>query len=348
MRFYTLFTHYKGFIQARNAQRLVRKEHPIHGAASRVARGFQPRAVLAEMVLPIQDDSGHHLVYMGMAQSVMFTALKRSGFVVISLLSLQSCVLHGVRRHKDITYTPQGKPAYRLNVFSPRSRKKAWPVLVYIHGGNWDSGKKGLYSFFGSRFARKRVVSVVIDYPLGPVAKYDNMAYATAQAVNWTHANIASYGGDSARIFVSGHSAGGHLAALVGLDNRYFDSLRVANPIKGIVLIDAAGLDMYGYIQAGNREYVDIFSTNPAIQKLGTPLYHLHAGMPSFLILRGGKTYPSIIASNEKFVTALRPYQPDFRYILQPKRHHVPMITQFFYSFNKRYYDINRFMENPR
>lgn len=273
------------------------------------------------------------------------------GLLLIVSLLLPGCVLRGVRRTKHIVYSPKlGRQ--ELNVFAPRSTRQKWPVLVFIHGGNWNAGKKELYSYLGNRLARKRILAVIIDYPLSPQVRYDGMAMASAEAVVWVKQHIQGYGGDSARIFVSGHSAGGHLAALIGTDNCFFDSLGVANPIKGLILIDAAGLDMYDYLSEqvpkGNREFLDVFTDRPAVWRQATPLTHLHAGMPPMLIFRGGKTYPSILASNEKFVKALRPYQPQLVYRVQKPKHHIAMITQFLYTYNPRYRDILRFMVNPR
>jgi pimeloyl-ACP methyl ester carboxylesterase len=93
--------------------------------------------------------------------------------------------------------------------------------------------------------ARKGVLTVIIEYPLSPEAQYQQMATASAKAVQWVKENIKGFGGDPDRIFVSGHSAGGHLAALISIRPEYFDSLSLPNPIKGLILIDAAGLDMY-------------------------------------------------------------------------------------------------------
>ena len=163
---------------------------------------------------------------------------------------------------------------------------------------------------------------------------------------------MAKYGGDPQRIFLSGHSAGGHLAALVSIDDQYFKSLGIANPIAGTILIDAAGLDMYGYLmeekfQTGNT-YLNTFTSKPEIWKKATPLYHLHKNMPPMLIYRGGRTYPSIIASNEKFIKALQEFAPETPYHIQKSKKHIPMITQFFNPWNERYEEIIAWMKNVK
>ncbi len=268
-------------------------------------------------------------------------------------LGVSGCSLQRVRKAKNIPYRAAnlafGTGVQQLNVYSPRRVKQPAPVLIFIHGGSWRSGNKKLYYYLGKRLARKGVVAVVIDYPLSPEAQYNEMAHSAAQAVQWTHENIADYGGDPDRIVVSGHSAGGHLAALITVRDAYFDTLGMANPIRGVVLIDAAGLDMYGYLSERapeERKYQTTFTKDPATWKAASPLYHLHGGLPPFLIYRGGKTYPSIMKSNDKFVNALQPYGSLLDYRIQPGKKHIPMITQFLFSWNPRYREIVRFVQN--
>ena len=217
-----------------------------------------------------------------------------------------------------------------------------------MHGGNWNSGRKELYSFFGTRWARKDVLTVVVDYPKSPKANYDEMAVDIATAVKWVKENISKYGGDPNKIFISGHSAGGHLAALVAIKKDYFNSVGIANPLKGIILIDAAGLDMYGYLKAEGFEpgntYLNTFSNDPTKWKNASPLYFLHNKMPPMLIYRGGKTYSSIEESNEKFVTALKDFVPSSHYKILAGKKHVAMITQFFNTRNKLYEEIISFI----
>ena len=272
------------------------------------------------------------------------------------MAAINSCAFKSIRRSKNITYLQQGDfvniPTQKLNVFAPRHPKQLKDVFIFIHGGNWNSGNKALYSFFGTRLARKNVVAVIIDYPLSPEYKYYDMALASAQAVNWVKKNIEKYGGDPNRIFVSGHSAGGHLAALISVRNNYFDTLGIANPIAGTILIDAAALDMYGYLKSedfdDDNTYLKTFTTDSAQWKAASPLYFLHSNMPPMLIYQGGKTYPSIKESNEKFIAALKPFAPATPFHLLKGKKHIPMILQFFNTCNPRYKEIISFMKETK
>jgi acetyl esterase/lipase len=267
-----------------------------------------------------------------------------------------SCSLKRITRTKNIPYLPAdsvtNKVARRLDIYAPRIKDTPTDVFVFIHGGNWSSGTKSLYSFLGSRMARKGVLTVIIEYPLSPEANYQQMASASAKAVQWIKENINQYGGNADRIFVSGHSAGGHLAALISIRPEYFDSLAMPNPIKGLILIDAAGLDMYGYLKEEKLEathpFLQTFSRNEDIWKQASPLYFLHAGMPPMLILMGEKTYPSIERSTVKFIAALKEKQANYTYQIIKGKKHKAMITQFLYSKNPRYGQIIGFMQNIR
>jgi acetyl esterase/lipase len=263
--------------------------------------------------------------------------------------SLPSCAFKCITRTKDITYSKNDSRSHQLNVFAPRKKSTLNEVLIFVHGGSWNKGKKSLYNFLGSRMSRKGVVVVIPDYPVSPSDTYYGMAIAVSQAVLWVRQNIQQYGGDPDRIYISGHSAGGHLAALVSIRNGYFDTLGTTSPIKGTILIDAAGLDMYGYLSEAklpsDHTYFNTFTRDPATWKDASPLYHLHNDIPPMLIYRGEKTYPSIIKSHQKFVEALKPFGGAQYQILKGKKH-VAMITQFFRTWNPRYDEIIMFMKS--
>lgn len=278
--------------------------------------------------------------------SVIFRLLP----LLLLIVLLDSCAFRRVRRSKGLVYQEAAAkmPEQELNVFAPRRSPRPAPVLIFIHGGNWSSGRKELYSWFGSRMARKGIVTVIIDHPLSPDADFRDMAGASARAYRWVETNIARYGGNPDSIFISGHSSGGHLAALIGVDADWLRKAGVRKGPAGLILIDAAGLNMAGYLQAGglddNPTYPATFGTDPGGWKAATPLLQLHAGVPPMLILTGGRSYPSITGSSEAFAAALKARNLSCRYILQPRRKHVPMITQFFNTANPRYRDIRRFL----
>lgn len=232
-----------------------------------------------------------------------------------------------------------------LNVFMPKKGNALNPVLIFVHGGYWESGKKETYGFLGRNFAKRGIVTVIIDYTLSPHANYNDMAQEVAQAVIWTKAHISEYKGNDNAIFLSGHSAGGHLVALVSTSPDYIEN---KNDIKGVILNDAAGLDMYSYLQkyppTEEHYYKTTWTEDPAQWKAASPIYFLNEKMPPFKIYLGKKTYESITVSNNDFLKALKEYQPNVSFKILNKKH-VPMMTQFFFPWNDRYDEIISFIE---
>jgi acetyl esterase/lipase len=282
-------------------------------------------------------------------------AFNYRNFLLISLgaLLFGSC---RITKHKNISYLPADekfkKAELKLDVFSPKNTSTKKDVFIFLHGGGWSHGKKFLYGFFGKRMARKDVVGVIANYPLSPDADYNDMAVASAKAVKWVREHIDQYGGDPSRIFISGHSAGGHLAALISVKDEYFQELGLKDPIKGVILIDAAGLDMYNYLKTqdarGDKHYQGAFGTDPAKWKDASPIYFLHKGVPPMLIFTGQKTYPNIKESNQRFVTELAKYAPNLGYKEVKRKRHIPMIFQFYNSRNKLYKEILYFMKEQK
>jgi len=89
------------------------------------------------------------------------------------------------------------------------------PVLVFIHGGYWRSLDKSDFSFVAPSFTADGAMVVVVNYDLCPAVSIEQIALQVAASVAWTWRHASEYGGDPQRIAVAGHSAGGHLAAML-------------------------------------------------------------------------------------------------------------------------------------
>jgi len=116
-----------------------------------------------------------------------------------------------LRCHLDIPFI--AGEAVALDVF-PAARPDA-PVLVFIHGGYWRSLDKADHSFVAAPFVDAGAMVVVPNYSLCPAVTVDTIALESAHVLAWVHRNAARYGANAARLVVVGHSAGGHLAAML-------------------------------------------------------------------------------------------------------------------------------------
>ncbi len=117
----------------------------------------------------------------------------------------QACVL-------DVPY---GEPrrSETLDIFPAGGSRQ--PVLVFIHGGYWRSLDKADHSFVAPAFTQAGACVVVPNYALCPAVSLEQIVLQQVQALVWVYRHIAQYGGDPNRITVMGHSAGGHLAAML-------------------------------------------------------------------------------------------------------------------------------------
>jgi arylformamidase len=120
-------------------------------------------------------------------------------------------VVRTQERELDLRYG--GGPNEHLDIFM--AARSDSPVLFFIHGGYWRSLDKRDHSFVAPAFTSKGVCVVVPNYALAPAVTIPEIVMQMVQALAWTYRNVARYGGDPNRIMVAGHSAGGHLAAMM-------------------------------------------------------------------------------------------------------------------------------------
>jgi acetyl esterase/lipase len=119
---------------------------------------------------------------------------------------------------KDIAY---GSEAGQLLDVYVREDVASKGVLIFVHGGYWDTGSKNDYPFVADSFTELGYTTVVVGYRLVPTVTFPGYVEDVALAVKWTLDTISQYGGNPEKIFLMGHSAGAHIAALVAFDERY-------------------------------------------------------------------------------------------------------------------------------
>ena len=258
-----------------------------------------------------------------------------------------------VKVEKNINYAGNDNRRYTLNVYHNKESAQSQDVIIFIHGGSWSSGKKETYWWLGRNFARKGVVTATINYPLSPNVNYQEMALASAKAVKWVVDSIANYGGNPKRIFLMGHSAGAHLCELINADGQYFKELGIANPMKGVILNDAFGLDMDEYLTNAKKDnsYTDFLRTFSNEQKnwqLGSPLHYVKDIKNPQIVFYGSKTYPAIQIQSARIVKLLKEQNVPVSVEIIAGKKHVGMITQMIFGGNRLYKSILQFMSDAK
>ena len=290
-----------------------------------------------------------------MRRFLLLTPLALLLAVVVVVLATEYVVARPSHRTKDVPYVATSAPdfdkqGHLLDVYSPKktaSGATGYPVVLFIHGGSWTSGNKNFYSFVGRRLAKHGVVAVVINYRLAPAVHVPEQAADCARALAWTVANIKQYGGDPARVFVMGHSAGGGLAALLATDDELLAKNGLPqNPVRGAIMDDPAGFDMYNYLKEskyeGDEKYKVPFGNDPAVWKEMSAIYKIKPNLPPFIFYIGGETYPSISGSSGRFRDRLKATGQPAPYTIIPGRHHIPMVLQLYWQHNIIYQGLRK------
>ena len=135
---------------------------------------------------------------------------------------------------------------------STASAETGWPILVFVHGGGWTSGDRALtvggrdvYGNIGRFFAARGVGVAVISYRLQPEVSWREQLDDVGAALRWVHTHAEGVGADPNAIFLSGHSAGAHLATYVVLDEERLEALGVPpSSLCGLILVSGAAFDL--------------------------------------------------------------------------------------------------------
>lgn len=174
--------------------------------------------------------------------------------------------------------------ALALDVFAPRAAAGPAPVVVFFYGGTWQDGERGDYRFVGDALAARGVLAVVPDYRKYPQVRFPGFMDDAAAAVAWARDNAAAHGGDPDRVFLAGHSAGAHIAALLATDPGYLQRHGVPRgSIAGLIGLAGA----YDFLPSDDEELVAIFGHGAAQQARSQPINFVDGSEPPALLIHG-------------------------------------------------------------
>jgi acetyl esterase/lipase len=191
-------------------------------------------------------------------------------------------MLFRIRLTQSMAYAERSR--HRLDVCRPRGAVAA-PVIIFFYGGAWQSGYKELYRYVAKALARRGYVAVVPDYRIYPEVRYPDFLDDGALVVRWVKDNIARFGGDPDKLFLKGHSAGAHIAAMLSIDARWLGKVGL-DPRRDIAgLIGIAG--PYDLMPLRDEKLKVIFGgvNRPETQ----PIFHVAPGAPPALLMTGGR-----------------------------------------------------------
>jgi acetyl esterase/lipase len=208
---------------------------------------------------------------------------------------------------KDLPYKTGKRTAYeqercKLDLYLPADTKD-FPTVVWFHGGGLQGGDKrgGYIEAMGRRFAAEGIAVASVNYRLSPQVSFPAYIDDAAAAFAFVRNEIAKQGGSPNRVFISGHSAGGYLTAMLGLDEQYLARY-------GLKITDIAGLmPISGQMitHTAVREERKISKTQPIIDE-AAPAFHVRPDCPAFLVFAGSNDLPTRAEENRYFAAAMK------------------------------------------
>lgn len=204
---------------------------------------------------------------------VIFCLTLSSFFVSAQTYKLVQDIPYVEKTEKDVYKQERCK----LDIYFPED-KSNYATVVWFHGGGLEEGEK----YIPLELKEKGVAVIAVNYRLSPKVKGPAYIEDAAAAVAWAFNNIAKYGGDPAKIYLSGHSAGGYLALMVGLDVSYLKQYHIdANQIKGIAPISGQTNTHYT-IKKERKQSIEI----PIIDNYA-PISFARKDAPAILLITG-------------------------------------------------------------
>jgi arylformamidase len=193
----------------------------------------------------------------------------------------------------------------RLDVYLPADRAgAALPVLCFLPGGAWINGCKEWLAFMAPALVGLPSVFVALSYRHAPAAKFPAQFDDTIDALAWVHRNVARWGGDPHRIYLGGHSAGGHLVALATLRR---DALAArglpGNLVRGCLPVSAP-FDLASDDPV-RRQKTAAFLARPEDMTAASPIAHVAGNRTPFLVTYGTADLPELIPQARRMAEAL-------------------------------------------
>ncbi|MBA1146339.1 alpha/beta hydrolase [Ectothiorhodospiraceae bacterium WFHF3C12] len=227
----------------------------------------------------------------------------------------------GYTRHAGLAYGELERQ--RLDVYVPDGVAGAAPVVVFFYGGGWREGERDGYRFMGQALSSQGYVVVIPDYRLYPEVRFPSFIEDGALAVAWTRRNIAGYGGDVENLFLMGHSAGAHMAALLTLDDRYLQAHGGGEGwIRG--MIGLAG--PYDFLPFRSDFYRVVFEPESQFPD-SQPVNFVNGAAPPMLLMQGEKDAVVSVNNTRSLARAVETAGGSVRAILYERQSHLSIIA---------------------
>ena len=226
---------------------------------------------------------------------------------------------------RDVAYG--GDPRQKLDIYTPRGAPPQATVM-FVYGGSWTSGSRTLYRFLGQALAGRGYQTVIPDYRLAPAHAYPDFVEDTARAFAWVKSNIAAHGGDPARVFLMGHSAGAYNVTMIAIDPVWL-APHGLTPRDALGVLALAGPLTFNPLNTASTQ--PIFAPAADIER-ARPVKLAAAGAasaPPFLLVHGAADRTVGVHNSENFAAALTAAGGTALLKTYPGAGHLTVVTCF-------------------
>jgi acetyl esterase/lipase len=206
--------------------------------------------------------------------ALLLGACSRLEFAAVNLRVDQSAV-------QSVAFDPEH--GLSLDVHRARGVSDKAPVVVFLYGGDWRKGRRQDYRFVGQSLAKAGLLVFVPDYRKFPQVTFPAFVEDAARSVAWARRHAAEYGGDPSRIFLVGHSAGAHIAAMLATDARFLQAVGMRpRDLAGVVGLSGP----YDFLPLTDPDLQEVFA--PEARWAQTqPVNFVDGDEPPFLLFQG-------------------------------------------------------------
>jgi len=218
----------------------------------------------------------------------------------------------------DVSYGSD--PKHRLDLYLPKDPVKAAPVLIFLHGGSWTHGYKEWMGFMAPALVDLPAIFIAANYRLAPTHRFPAQLDDTLAVLGWTASTIARHGGDPSRIYIGGHSAGGHLAALACLRRDLWSRHGLgANAVRACFPVSTT------FDYRGIPEDAGSFLASPVDAAAASPVTVVEGNRVPFLIAYGGADFERAKRTSREMALALKKAGSPARELEIPDKDHFQM-----------------------
>ncbi len=255
----------------------------------------------------------------GRSTQMLVLAAALSGCSAFTLINAVSPSAH-YERFSDVGYGPEERQ--RLDVYAPRGLPTRAPLVLFFYGGGWNGGTRKNYEFVAASLTRAGFVVMIPDYRLYPEVRFPAFVEDGAGALAWALDNAERYGADPSRVYLMGHSAGAHIAALIGMDDRYLSSFgRDPAALTGFIGLSGP----YDFLPIESGYLLEVFpEPNRAASQ---PINFVSERSPPALLIHGGEDDIVEPGNSERLAARLRSFGVPVTLKLYPETGHARVVV---------------------